>query len=486
MIKQVSPTKIHLDLTENQIELVKKELTYINKSNEQKVKRFKKNRWFASKYGQEAFNEAIDQLEEETEICLLNDDLTVYSGLGQRLSKLLNQPIVNEVVYPDSQLLPWHNKPLYELYYYQKDSLAKLLEKKHAGVSIATGLGKSYIILHLVKHLGLPTIVMAPSSSIGEQLYESFVYHFGTKYVGKCFDGKKDYKKLITIALPQTLTKLDINSKEYQKLKEVQVFIADESHLCPAKTLADVCFGLTENAPYRFFFSGTQFRNDGQDLLLEAITGPIVYNMTVKEGVDQGFLSKPIFKIFEVVSDVHTHKEDPNDLTRHYLYYNPNVIQKAANLANNFVKYLNHPVLILIDEVEQFTKLLPYLEYEAGFAHGPLSDNKKKVPEKYWDSNPNELVKKFNEGGLQILIGTSCISTGTDIKSVKSIIYLMGGKSGIQIRQAIGRGTRKVEGKTFCNIIDFDVINNPIVHKHAQVRKNIYEDIYGPVEVVKG
>jgi len=58
----------------------------------------------------------------------------------------------------------------------------------------------------------------------------------------------------------------------------------------------------------------------------------------------------------------------------------------------------------------------------------------------------------------------------------------MGGRSEIQTKQAIGRATRKVEGKNFCNIIDFDVVNNPTVHRHAMARRVIYEEIYGPVE----
>jgi superfamily II DNA or RNA helicase len=136
--------------------------------------------------------------------------------------------------------------------------------------------------------------------------------------------------------------------------------------------------------------------------------------------------------------------------------------------------------------VEQFSYLLPHLKFPVGFAHGPLNTNKEKVPKEYWDSDPNDLVKQFNEGKLPILIGTSCISTGTDIQSVKTMIYLMGGKSEIQVKQAFGRCTRihKETNKTSCNVIDFNITNIPVLKRHASIRKSIYKDLYDDVSVL--
>jgi superfamily II DNA or RNA helicase len=490
MINQSTPSYITFEAEGVQLRLLKQALTFTDKQAEQAHRRFRYARWYIGKYGEEAFEEELERLKGLVSKCLLHgsnfdEKFYTYSGLAGLVSSILNQKVVNTVKYPEPDLVAWHNKPTFELHYYQKAALEKLLEARHAGVEIGTGLGKSYIILHLAKSLGLPTVIMAPSTSIADQLYETFKHHLGPKQVGKCYGGKVEFKKLFTIALPQTLINIKPGNPAFVSLSKTKVFIADESHLCPAETLSQVCFGLMENAPYRFFFSATQLRNDGKDLLLDAITGPIVYKMTVREGVDQGFLAKPVFKMVKTYSDYPCTKEDPNDNTREDLLYNPRVIRQAAMLANNFVKHLNHQVLILVDEVEQFTKLLPYLEYKAGFAHGPLSDNKSKVPEAYWKSEHTELVKQFNDGKLDILVGTSCISTGTDIRNVKSMIYLQGGRSEIQVKQAIGRATRKIPGKTECNIIDFDVVNNEVCHRHAEARTEIYDEIYGPVEEIK-
>jgi superfamily II DNA or RNA helicase len=322
---------------------------------------------------------------------------------------------------------------------------------------------------------------MTPATNISEQIYSSFVEAFGKKLVGKFFDGKKESNKLFVVANAQSLTKVTPGTEHYDNLAKTQVFIADESHQCPASTLAEVCFGVASFAPYRFFFSATQMRNDGKDLLLEGITGPIVYSKTVEQGVREGYLAKPIFRIAKIASDSPTQSPDANKMTRAHLYYNDRVIAEVGKIANSSAN-LGLPTLILIEEVEQFTRLLPYLRHEVGFAHGPLSENKEKVPKEYWESDPSALVKDFNAGKIPILVGTSCISTGTDIKPVRMLVYWQGGKSEIQVKQAIGRATRKAPNKPFCTVVDFDIYNIETLSRHAKARRAIYQELYPDVK----
>lgn len=487
MITIVNPTECELEfVSDHQLSETRRLLTYTDKQAVTELQRFKNAYWYISKHGQEAFDDEKHRLESLTKKCLLfqreDGRYWTYSGLASTISKKTGLAIANKVNYPEARLIPFAKPIPFELHYYQKDGIEALLKANHAGVEFGTGLGKSMIVLSVAKRLGLKTLIMAPSSNIANQLFDMFTTHFGKKYVGGFFGGKKESKKLFTIALPQSLVRIDKTNPNYKEFEKVQVFMADESHQCPASTLADVCFGLMKKAPYRFFFSATQMRNDGKDLLLEAITGPIVKRMSVKEGVDQGFLAKPIFKMVQSYSGSNFSSPDVNAMTRTHFYYNPKVITQAAYLINNFVSRMNHQTLVLIDEVEQFTKLLPYLEHKVMFAHGPLSENKAKVPAEYHDSDVSQLVKDFNAGKFPILVGTSCISTGTDIRNVNSIVYLMGGKSEIQTKQSVGRGTRIMPNKKTFFFVDFDVVNIPPMTRHASARREIYEDLYPGVE----
>jgi superfamily II DNA or RNA helicase len=482
------PTKVYIEeeMTSAMLESVRGSLTYTDKSAVFQYQKFRKSHWFIRQYGQEAFDERLKELKKAQAVSLLFQDeggkYWTRSGLAQYLKEKLNTSLVSEVKYTEPQLLPWDKTPLFEMHSYQKEALEKLLTARHAGVQIGTGLGKTEILTNIVKKLGLKTVVMAPSSSIAEQIHSLFLNRFGRKNVGQFFGGKKESKKLIVVATAQSLTRVEEKTEDWKNLVKTQVFVADESHLCPAVTLAKVCFGVLTSAPYRFFFSATQMRNDGRDLLLDAITGPVVYEMTVRDGVDKGYLAKPVFRMFVTKPCDEYFNEDANDMTRHHLFYNPKVTAKIGQLVNLAFRQ-KMPVLVLVDEVEQFTQLLPHLTCgPVGFAHGALNEgNRDKVPREYWDSDPNKLVAEFNAGTLPILVGTSCISTGTDVKAVKFLVYWKGGKSEIEVKQGIGRGTRLVPGKRFCNVIDF-LVEAPVVGRHGEYRMKIYDDLYGPVE----
>jgi len=511
-----NPTELILEeLDDKQLQEVRANLTYRDQKVSYELRKFKSNRWSFQTLGEEAYNARLADLTARSKVCLLEknqeDQLWCLSGMRNYLESKYSIRAEIQVKYPDEKLIPWLKVPDRTPHPFQLEAKEKLLEARHARVEIGTGLGKSFIILNLVKQLGLKTVIMAPSQNIAEQLHDEFVLHFGKKNVGAFFDGKKDFKKLFIVGTGQSLTRVEPDSPAGKALAGVQCFVADESHQCPAATLAKVCTGVLKGAPYRFFFSATQMRNDGRDLLLDAITGPTVYEKTVRQGVDEGFLAKPVFRMIRAESNRALDSNDANEMTREHMYRNPDVNQKAAAIINHSVEHLGHQVLVLIDEVEQFAKLLPLLKHKAMFAHGPLTSTKFKkdklgnvlldaagrpielekgnrdwVPAQYQEVDNGELVRSFNRCDYPILIGTSCVSTGTDIRSVKTMVYLKGGKSEIEVRQGVGRCTRleKNLGKTACVIYDFDVENIDILHRHAQARLKIYDDIYGPTTVM--
>jgi superfamily II DNA or RNA helicase len=486
-----SPTVLRIkDLSQEDEKILAQQLTYIDKRVDFEIQKYRNNYW-AQK--QPDFEDKLDALKAQRQKSLLfRDDngLWTYSGLQKRLCTNWGATVVGpDYLIPMPQLVAYEHTPPYKPYDYQEEMVSKLLERFHASVEAATGLGKSFCITLLAKRLGLKTLVMAPSISIAEQLYADFKNYFGLRKVGKFFGGKKESQKLFVIAVAASLTKVHPNDEYYSDLKNTQVFIADESHLCPAATLEKICTDLLANVPYRYFFSGTQLRNDGLDLLLEGIVGPRVFEMTVEQGVEAGYLARPSFRMVKIESDISYTSADANKMTRVHMYYNKKLNKIAGSLASSIAS-TGKQVLILIDELEQFTYLLPHFRHPVALAHGGVTkENASKIPPQYHESDPNALVKKFNEGQVPILVGTSCISTGTDVRNNQATIYLVGGKSEIAVRQgAIGRSTRIVPGigKKSCMVFDFDVINIPVLHKHAKVRAKIYKHTYPDYVEVSG
>jgi len=56
--------------------------------------------------------------------------------------------------------------------------------------------------------------------------------------------------------------------------------------------LEKVCHGLLAHCPYRWFVSATQERNDGRDLMLEAIIGKQVFEYSIQQAQAEGYLAK--------------------------------------------------------------------------------------------------------------------------------------------------------------------------------------------------
>lgn len=451
--------------------------------------------WFVVKNGREALDFKVSQLNAERFKSLLFRDEKGYwtfSGLASKLSKLLEIPIVREYELPEFGLVPWAHKPPFEPRWYQTKAVELLVPddrtRGHGAIQHATGMGKSLTIALLLKKMGLPAVIMVPTLSIGEQLFKNLTDWFGKDKVGRMYDGKKHPEKMFVVAVSASLVRVKEGTKEYKALREKKVLVCDESHLVPAQSLAKVALELLKDLPYRFFLSGTQIRNDGLDLLLDGIIGDVLMDLSVRDGIEQGFLAPLRFFQWNITSDSKFDSDDAIKMNRHHLHANKKVNKHAVMLAKYGVAK-GRRVLILIEEIDQFIKLMDagLLDgLRVAFAHGGLvePEHKNKIPAAFHKSCPTELVEKFDAGEYDVLVGTSCIQTGTDIKSVDCIINCVGLTSEIQVRQGVaGRGTRLFEGKVDCMVHDYNVFNIKKLEKHAKIRRKILNDIYGPVTI---
>lgn len=453
--------------------------------------------WWYRRNSKEELELKVNQLKKDRIKSLLFKDeqgYFAYSGLATKLSNVLKIPVVRSFQLPEFGIVGWENKP-FDPRWYQSKSVDLLApedySRGHGAIQVGTGLGKTLIIAMILKRIGLPAVIMVPTVSICDQMAKDLANWFGKSKVGVYGDGKKKVDKMFTVAISASLVKVKENTKEYQALSNKKVLICDESHLTPAKSLSQVALGLFKDVPYRYFMSGTQIRNDGLDLLLEGIIGDVVFEMTVEEGIEQSFLSPLKFFQWNITSDSSFDSDDSIEMNRVHLHANKKVNSHAIRLARHAVSK-GRRVLILISEIEQFI----YLK-EQGLLDGSLrvalahggglnKDQKKAIPAIYHKSDPMKLVDSFDAGEYDVLVGTSCIQTGTDIKSVSCIINLCGLSSEIQIRQGvIGRGTRLHPTKTDCTISDYCVTNIKKLENHAKVRRRIFNNTYGKCQVVE-
>lgn len=493
-----NPTTCFLeDVSSDEISKLKSYLTYNDTSVAFALKNLKENRWLQSNKP-ETFRIRKEELERKLKTCMLqfsqeSNKYWFHPGSLPWMKSVFNFNIKNNIKYPEPKKMPWKRPLPFDLYPYQKESVKRLLEIKHGCVELCTGAGKTAIILTLARELGLRTVIVTPSKSIFLEILDKFEDHLGKSNIGAYGDGKKKIGKNLTVCVSKSLTMLEPGTPEYDFFANADVVIGDECHTLAADTLESVFHGVLKNVPYRFFLSGTIVRGDGKDGLLESIVGEKVYELTTKEAVDGGYICPVKFIIFETVSkDVKKYK-DALKAKRNQFLYNHNIADISAKIANSAWNQANESTLILVEELEQIKMLKERLNVPFDYVHSAAKSDAAEFGLE--TRKVDETVESFNKGEIKVLIGTSCIATGTNIYPTHNTINWVGGSSEVKTKQgAVGRSVRILEKskykefhkpKPFSKIYDFRISNVSLMEFHLQKRISMYKETSNDIKNIK-
>jgi superfamily II DNA or RNA helicase len=496
-----TPSKAYLsDFTLDEITALMTELTYTNTAITHDIKRLSNNQYFRRK-NEAAWRAAIDDLKARQKRTLVyeetvNGERRTFIRPGSiHWIKSVQLEVENIVKYPMPKPMPWAKVLPFELHEYQVLSWRNLLLNKHANVELCTSAGKSAILLKLTREMGMRTVIVVPSRSIFQEQVHNFEKHLGKGNVGAFGDGKKKLGKKITIAIGDSLANVKPGSPEWDFFQTVEMMAVDESHQWGAESLEAVCFGVMGMIPYRFFLSGTQTRGDGGEKLLQSIIGPTVHSLPTWKAVHGGFICPHEYVIIDVESsNPNFYSKDALEMKRAHFLNNKNIAAIAAKIANATATQLGHQTLILVEELPQIAAVAKLLSVPFAYAH---SETKKdRLAELGLEKvDPMESVEKFNSGEAMVLIGTSCIATGTNIYPTHSTINWVGGASEIKTKQgAVGRSVRhgqynkhhaKLKPKPKAVIYDFDLVDVDSLGRHLDTRIEYYMDSFAPGEEPK-
>jgi superfamily II DNA or RNA helicase len=485
-----NPSKAYIDADSAFLERMQKDFSYRKTSVQIMLQKHEHKYWLKNSDPDRWEYEKAELLKDLDKNLLFKDKGGYWVRPG--LLSYLPFPftLINEVSYPKFKPIPWAKMPEFEAYLYQSTSMEKMMEARHACVSLPTGCGKSFIAQLIARNTGLDTVVVTPSESIFNELLRGFTELLGKKYVGGYGDGKKEITKKITIAISKSLTNLKEGTPAYDFFASKQQMIVDESHTFAAETLEDVCHGVLADVPYRFFLSATQTRGDGTEKLLNSIIGPCVYEMSIDEAISQGYLCPLNFTILQTFTPSTSSKKDSIENKREHFLYNKEVAKTAALIANSKWTNKQESTLILVEELRQIKLIIDLLNVPYGYVH---SGSRKDAA--VWGLEPvnsQEQVDRFNKGEIRVLIGTRGIATGTNLYPTHNTINCVGGSSEIITKQGtMGRSTRKLEiskykhlhkPKPFTMIYDFDITNNPKLKAQLKKRIEWYKEANGTID----
>ena len=405
--------------------------------------------------------------------CYIKEKNIEYELQDKRLPKIINEPL------DISENLKNHNPPLIPRDH-QLEILKATDDNDIGIVRAATASGKTLAAGLVVAKKNVPTIIFTIGTDILYQFYNLFSEIFNEE-IGIIGDGIVNPKRITICSIwtagnalkvkniisddEMDLTEKKCDEKSYGKifayLSKAKLIILDECHVSTTNTINAIYKVI--NPDYIYGFSGTPYRGDNSDILVNSILGEQICNISASFLIKKGILPRPIIKFISVPKMI--------GLGSQYLsIYKDYIVENEVrnNLIVNETKKLidkGYSPLVLFKQIKH-GRILYEKFLDAGVKCGMLYGND--------DIDERERVKKqFVNGEIEVIAASSVFDIGTDIQKISALILTGSGMSSVKTIQRVGRALRPASGKTHSAIIDF-YDQCKYLKTHSKIRYETY------------
>jgi len=366
---------------------------------------------------------------------------------------------------------------------YQK-GVVKLAKKAGSGIiKVATGGGKGFIISSLVAEYNIPTVVYVIGVELLYQMKETIETAYGLS-CGIVGGGECDTSKQVTImtiwsaaAAFNKKAKITDNdttgdskkqtaklNKEMvrKRVQEAQLFIFDECQYAASETLQFI-HRASISAKHRFLLSGTPWRDTGDDILIEAVSGPRICDISATKLIAKDYLVAPDIHFLDVPVMRNVGKTY-HDVYKNYIVENDERNELIYKATKKLVA-AGKRVLILVVRVSHGKLLHEKLseDFSVSFLDGAKS-SKVRIG----------AIQDMKDGKIEVLIASKIFDQGIDIPELDALILAGSGKSSGRALQRIGRVIRKFKGKKKAIVVEF-FDNCKYLRNHSEARIKVYE-----------
>lgn len=370
---------------------------------------------------------------------------------GMKIKLILKDYRDQEVLKKSIPALKELNTP-FALYGFQVDAVNELIKNRWGIVEIGTGGGKTVIAAEAIRRLALRTLFIIDNKDLLMQTKTEYEKMLGIK-CGVVGMGYREWNAPVVLATIQTLAKYANQFSE--ELASIPVVIYDETHIIASKSFETVSKYLV-NTKYRFGFSATAKRDDGNDNIIYAHTGTVCYRRRAQELIKDNVLVEPEAIFYKYGSRIVVSDSWQNE-------YADGIVDN--NLRNNTVKRIAEHYLSKGKQVMILTKMIRHGEWFKNHIDGADL-----IYGKTDDDLRVDILDAFKDSKLKCLVGNLKIfNKGINIKNLDVLINAAGNAGDVLTVQTIGRVLRKNPGKTEALYIDF-MDAGEYLHKHSLSR----------------
>lgn len=394
-----------------------------------------------------------------------------YKVVDLRKKRIPNQPIDISQKLKELNLDPRD---------YQLEVLEAVKNVDRGIIRAATGSGKTLMIAMIAAWFNKKTAVYVIGKDLLYQFYNLFVSIFGKDKVGIVGDGHCEIKDFnivsvwtagVALGLKKNAILLDNDDSEeiaitkYEEvrnlIKNVKIQMLDECHAVVCDTIQKIY--KQSQAEATFGFSGTPWREDGQDLMIEGMLGKYLVNIPASILIEKGVLAKPKIRFVNVPPNPEVVGKNYKSIYSQYVVEN----DMRNNLILEYAKKLtdkNYQTLVLFNNIKHGELLYELISPHISCALLSGKDDAE---------TRDEVKQKLLNKEINLVIASRIFDIGIDVPSLSALILGSAGKSSIRTLQRVGRIIRKYPGKQFVYVIDF-ADNCQYLRNHSKIRYKTY------------
>lgn len=368
---------------------------------------------------------------------------------------------------------------------YQNEIVNKSCRIQRGIIQAATGSGKTVISAAMIQKLGVSPFIFFVTSidllSQAKSSFEKFLTLNGSPLkVGQIGGGTVDIQDVNVMTVQTAVraagktwnkdhkfdsedtddkTPLEQRREDILKLlHEAKGSICDEVQHWRAETCQLVARNL-KSAYYTYGCSATPYRDEGDDIMIQACFGKKIAEVSASELIKENWLIKPSIKIVHVRGETSVYRQW-QQLYKDQVSDNTTYNEMVSNIANSYIDN-GRLVLVLVQQIIHGKKLAEMIP-GAVFLSGSSSKKKRE-----------EGIQKLRDREISCIVSTVIFDEGIDVRPLDTLLLAGQGKSRVRAMQRIGRILRPFPSKHVATAIDFR-IHQKYLLEHSKEREKMY------------